>query len=169
MNNQKSIQLQSLETGWGQYYFWMWLGSRCSTKDSLSVPGYCRWSSHEPITSRPCSLVVSYHLPFNLTENISLRCAIVCVSVCFIFVFVEFVFGGHFSVKMTVYRPTLTVITMTICWWNVKCNCYWSVFRRRDLKGFVVAWLRRLFRHDSQELFPWFALQDRDDTERRGQ
>lgn len=58
------------------------------------VPGYCCRSSHEPVTSRLCSLVVSYHLPFNLTENVSLTCAIVCVSVCFIFV--EFVFGGHF-------------------------------------------------------------------------
>lgn len=41
----------------------------------------CCRSIHEPVTSAPCSSVVSYHLPFNLTENISLRCAIVRVWV----------------------------------------------------------------------------------------
>lgn len=50
----------------------------------------CR-SFHEPITSRPSSLIVSYHLPFNLMEKNSLRCELF-VSVFF----VEFVFGGHF-------------------------------------------------------------------------
>lgn len=31
-----------------------------------------------------------------------------------------------------------TVIPMAICWWNVKCNCYWSVFRLRDFEGFLL-------------------------------
>lgn len=100
----------------GQYYFWMLLGRRST----------CRATAHN-VTSQP--LVVSYHLPFNLTENMSRRCAVVCVSSVFFFLLfffffcVEFVFGGHFSVQMLCITPplhTLAVITMAICWW--KCE-----------------------------------------------
>lgn len=68
----------------------------------------CR-SFHEPITSPPRSLVVSYHLPFNLKENMSLRCAVVCVSL-FLFFFVEFVFGGHFSCIDDRVRPSRSYV-----------------------------------------------------------
>lgn len=122
----------------------------------LKTHWVCQTTAHNvSTTSQPCSVVVSYHLPSNLTENVSLRCAM-CRSV---FLCLE-------GISLCRWTCTaLTVIPMAICRWNVKCNCYWSVFRHRDLKGFVVAWLRRLFRHDLQELFPWFALQDMNQTE----
>lgn len=130
----------------------------------LRVPGYC--SSPEPLTSPPRSVAVTYHLPFNLTEEISLKmCNRLCVRLFFLCSVC--VRRAFFCIDDCVLPPP--VITTAICWWNVKCNCYWSVFRHWDFKGFVVVWLRRLFRHDSQELFPWFALQDRNEPERRGQ
>lgn len=120
------------------------ISSGLSAADNVSL------SSHLVVSTSLCS----DQMPFKWREEISQAVCSVCISLLSVFFFFSVC-----DVEINVLSPPVHMcwLSRAICWWNVKCTCYWPVILCWVFKRVVfIAWLRRLL----QELIHWFALVD---------